>query len=249
LWREQPFQEESTPMTGESHSSEFVRAALAGQLSRREIARRAAVAGLSSAVIAALLANRAEGAAAQDESAEVTPGGEIVVGLNLEPDNLDPAVTPFAVSHWVMMNIYDTLVWRANDGTFHPGLAEEWETSEDGTVYTFTLRQGVNFHDGTPFNAEAVKFTFDHIVDPESHSGFAASLLGPYDRTEVPDEYTAEVHFREPYAPFLDSASQAFLAIVSPTAVQADRVAYLRNPVGTGFMKFDEWVQNDHISL
>jgi len=235
-------------MNGESNFSlkQLARVALSGRLSRRELARRAAAAGLSSSAIAALLAARAEGAAAQDEA---TQGGEIVVGLNLEPDNLDPAVTPFAVSHWVMMNIYDTLVWRANDGSFHPGLAETWEPSEDGTVYTFTLREGVKFHDGTPFNADAVKFTFDHIVDPESHSGFASSLLGPYDRTEVVDDRTAKVHFKEPYAPFLDSASQAFLAIVSPTAVQADREAYLRNPVGTGFMKFDEWVQNDHISL
>src|SRR5688500_4115391 len=222
--------EENDPMTGESKFDELARFALASRLSRREVARRAAAAGLSSAAIAALLAERGEGVAAQTPAAEGTPGGEIVVGLNLEPDNLDPAVTPFAVSHWVMMNIYDTLVWRANDGTFHPGLAERWEASEDGTVYTFELREGVNFHDGTPFNAEAVKFTFDHIVDPESHSGFASSLLGPYDQTEVVDERTARVHFREPYAPFLDSASQAFLAIVSPTAVQNDREAYLRNP-------------------
>jgi len=233
-------------MNGESNFSQLARVALSGRLSRRELARRAAAAGLSSSAIAALLAARGEGAAAQDEA---TQGGEIVVGLNLEPDNLDPAVTPFAVSHWVMMNIYDTLVWRANDGSFKPGLAETWEPSEDGTEYTFQLREGVKFHDGTPFNADAVKFTFDHIVDPESHSGFASSLLGPYDRTEVVDDRTAKVHFKEPYAPFLDSASQAFLAIVSPTAVQADREAYLRNPVGTGFMKFDEWVQNDHISL
>lgn len=234
-------------MIGEANFSRFLRAALSGRLSRREMTRRAAVTGLSVSAIAPLMTSRGGGAAAQSE--EANSGGEIVVGLNLEPDNLDPAVTPFAVSHWVMMNIYDTLVWRANDGTFHPGLAERWEPSADGTVYTFELREGVNFHDGTPFNAEAVKFTFDHIVDPESRSGFASSLLGPYDRTEILDERTAEVHFREPYAPFLDSASQAFLAIVSPTAVQSDREAFLRNPVGTGFMKFDEWVQNDHITL
>src|SRR5215212_11849021 len=179
-------------MNGESNFSQLARVALSGRLSRRELARRAAAAGFSSSAIAALLAARGEGAAAQDEA---NAGGEIVVGLNLEPDNLDPAVTPFAVSHWVMMNIYDTLVWRANDGTFLPGLAETWEPSEDGTVYTFTLREGVNFHDGTPFNADAVKFTFDHIVAPASHSGFASSLLGPYDRTAAVDDRTANAHF------------------------------------------------------
>lgn len=183
--------------------------------------------------------------AAQDPSS----GGEIIVGLNYEMDSLDPAVTPYAVAHWVMMNVFDTLVWRGNDGTFYPGLADSWEINEDGTVYTFKLKQGVTFHDGTPFDAEAVKFAFDHIVDPETVSGFASSLLGPYDHTEVIDEFTAAVHFTDPYAPFLDSASQAFLAIPSPTAVQADRNAFLRNPVGTGFMKFVEWVQNDHVTL
>jgi peptide/nickel transport system substrate-binding protein len=234
-------------MTTKSLHLDLLSGVLASRLDRRQLARRAALTGLSAPALAALVSIDQKTAGAQDENAE--SGGEIIVGLNLEPDNLDPAVTPFAVSHWVMMNIYDTLVWRANDGSFHPGLAESWEASEDGTVYTFTLREGVTFHDGTPFNADAVKFTFDHIVDPETRSGFAASLLGPYDRTEVLDELTAEVHFTEPYAPFLDSASQAFLGIVSPTAVQADREAFLRNPVGTGFMRFDEWVLNDHISL
>src|SRR6478672_1035650 len=106
------------PMVGDANFSRFLRAALSCRLSRREIARRAAAAGLSASAIAALMTARGEAAAAQDASgtppAAGTPGGEIVVGLNLEPDNLDPAVTPFAVSHWVMMNIYDTLVWRAN---------------------------------------------------------------------------------------------------------------------------------------
>ncbi|MCO5220320.1 MAG: ABC transporter substrate-binding protein [Thermomicrobiales bacterium] len=213
------------------------------QVSRRRLMQMAAATGLAAPAASGLLF--VQSVAAQDGES----GGEIVVGLDWEMDNLDPAVTPYAVSHWVMMNIFDTLVWRGTDGTFYPGLADSWEINEDGTVYTFTLKQGVTFHDGTPFNAEAVKFTFDHIVDPETRSGFASSLLGPYDQTEVIDEFTAAVHFSAPYAPFLDSASQAFLGIPSPTAVQADREAFLRNPVGTGFMKFVEWVQNSHIAL
>ncbi len=190
------------------------------EVSRRRLMQLGAAAGLSATAASGLLFVQSVGA--QDAES----GGEIIVGLNYEMDNLDPAVTPYAVSHWVMMNIFDTLVWRGTDGTFYPGLADSWEISEDGTVCTFKLKEGVTFHDGTPFNAEAVKFAFDHIVDPETLSGFASSLLGPYDRTEVIDEYTAAVHFTAPYAPFLDSASQAFLAIPSPTAVQADREAY-----------------------
>lgn len=210
--------------------------------SRRRL-MQASAAGMAASLAPGIL--YIDQVAAQDPAS----GGEIIVGLNYEMDSLDPAVTPFAVAHWVMMNIFDTLVWRGNDGTFYPGLAESWEINEDGTIYTFKLKQGVTFHDGTPFDANAVKFAFDHIVDPETRSGFASSLLGPYDRTEVVDEFTAAVHFTAPYAPFLDSASQAFLAIPSPTAVQADPNAFLRKPVGTGFMKFVEWVQNDHVSL
>jgi peptide/nickel transport system substrate-binding protein len=228
----------------DSMKGEVAQATLGREVNRRRLLQMVAAAGLAVPASAPGLLY-IQAVAAQDGQS----GGEITVGLDWEPDNLDPAVTPYAVSHWVMMNIYDTLVWRGTDGTFYPGLAESWEVNEEGTVYTFTLKQGVTFHDGTPFNAEAVKFAFDHIVDPETRSGFASSLLGPYDHTEVIDEFTAAVHFSAPYAPFLDSASQAFLAIPSPTAVQADREAYLRNPVGTGFMKFVEWVQNDHITL
>ena len=246
------------------------------RLSRRSAVRRAAVAGLSVPVIAGLLAacgnsssnstatsggsSSGSGSAStagatsastsgSSSSSTAKQGGSLTVGLNLEPDNLDPAVTPFAVSHTVMMNIYDTLVWRGDDGKFYPGLAQKWEASTDGKTYSFQLRNDVKFHDGTSFDANAVKFTFDHIVDPASHSGFAANLLGPYDHTDVVDAQNAKVAFTDAFAPFLDGASQAFLGVVSPTAVQKDPKAFLRQPVGTGFMKFQEWTEKDHITL
>ncbi len=183
--------------------------------------------------------------AAQEQAA----GGEITVGLDFEPDNLDPHVTPYAVAHTVMMNIYDPLVWRDNEGAFQPGLAETWEVSEDGTEFTFHLREGVTFHDGTPFDAEAVKFNFDRIADPATQSGFASTLLGPYDHSEVVDPLTVKVVFSAPAPGFLDGASQAFLGMVSPTAAQASGPDFGRNPVGTGFMKFVEWAPQDHITL
>ena len=239
------------------------------RMSRRDALRRAALLALASPLAGGLLAacggsnnstpttagggsGAASTSSASGGSGATTTakqGGTLTVALNLEPDNLDPAVTPFAVSHTVMMNIYDTLVWRGQDGTFVPGLATKWDVSSDGKTYTLTLREGPKFHDGTDFNADAVKFAFDHIVDPASHSGFAANLLGPYDHTEVVDSTTAKVVFTDEFAPFLDGASQAFLGIVSPTAVQKDKTAFLQHPVGTGFMKFDEWVLKDHITL
>ena len=180
---------------------------------------------------------------------EIVKGGQLIMGMNLEPDNLDPAVTPWAVSHSVMMNIYDTLVYENHDASFHPGLAESWEVSEDGLSYTFKLRKGVEFHDGTPFNADAVKFNFDRISDPETKSGFAVTLLGPYAGSDILDDHTITVNFETPFAPFLDGASQAFLGMVSPTAVEKYGEDYGINPVGTGFMKFSKWVRGDHIEL
>ena len=169
--------------------------------------------------------SQSTGSAAKPKS-----GGSLTFGLYLEPDSLDPAVTPYAVSHTIMMNIYDTIVWRSDAGDFVPGLAEKWEASTDGLTYTLSLRKGVKFHDGTDFDANAIKFALDHIVDPSTHSGYASTLLGPYDHTDVVDPQTAKVVFKAPFAPFIDGASQAFLGIPSPTAVKKDPKAFLPSP-------------------
>ena len=177
-------------------------------------------------------------------------GGELRFGLRTEPDNLDPAVTPWAVSHRVMMHVFDTLVWQdPSDLGFKPGLAESWQASPDGLAYTFKLRRGVKFHDGTAFNAAAVKFSFDRIADPETKSGFAAALLGPYAGADVVDEQTIRVRFKVASAGFLDGASQAFLGIVSPAAVKQQGKDFGLRPVGTGPFVFKEWVRQDHITL
>src|SRR5690606_30239214 len=94
--------------------------------------------------------------------------------------------------------------------------------SDDSTTYTFELRDDVTFHDGEPFNAEAVKVNFDRIVAPETASAQAASMLGAdfYDATTVVDEYTVEVKFTQPYAPFLQAASTAHLGFYSPAVLE-----------------------------
>ena len=177
-------------------------------------------------------------------------GGEIRFGQNNEPDLLDPARTAQASAFTVMISLYDTLVWFDPVGlAFTPGLAEAWASSEDGLTHTFTLRQGVTFHDGTPFNAEAVKFSFDRILDPELKSPFALTKLGPYQETVVVDEYTAQVVLTAPYPGFFDALSHTALAMVSPAAVAEAGEDFGRNPVGTGYMKFKEWMSNDHITL
>ncbi|MBC7259584.1 MAG: ABC transporter substrate-binding protein [Chloroflexi bacterium] len=176
-------------------------------------------------------------------------GGKITYGLTLVVSAIDPHQGLSSELGIFLTSVYDPLVWQTQEGEFVPGLAERWEVSPDGRVYTFYLRKGVKFHDGTPFNAEAVKFSFDRIVDPDLKSQKAINMLGAYDHTEVVDEYTARVYLKEPYAPFLDSVSQVYLAMVSPMAVQKWGADYRDHQVGTGPFMIKEYVAKDHITL
>ena len=177
-------------------------------------------------------------------------GNELRVGISNNVDTLDPNVTTFSSVGVIMLEVFTPLVIQQPLGTFHGGLAESWEVNEDATAYTFNLREGVTFHDGTPFNAEAVKFTFDRIADPETGSQLAVSLLGPYAETEVVDELTAIVRFSAPYAPFLNSASTPYLAPTSPTAVAELGEEYgLSMVVGAGPFQLESYVPNSEVVL
>ncbi len=168
-------------------------------------------------------------------------GGELTYALATRFDTLDPNVTTFSVVGRMAFHMFDQLVREPNPGQFVPGLAEKWEINATADEYTFFLRKDVKFHDGTPFNAEAVKFTFDRVVDPNTKSQAAFSALGPYQSSTVVDPYTVRVKFKSPYAPFLDSVSQPFLSPVSPTAVQKFGKDFGSNPVGTGPFKFESY--------
>ena len=175
--------------------------------------------------------------------------GKLIYGLTLVPSGIDPHVNASSELGIALTSVYDTLVWQAPDGSFVPGLAEWWEISPDGRTYTFHLRSGVTFHDGTPFNAEAVKFNFERIVDPATKSQKAVFMLGPYESSEVVDEYTVRVHFQEPFAPFLDSASQVYLGMASPAAVAKWGADYQMHQVGTGPFMMKEYIPGDHLTL
>lgn len=147
-------------------------------------------------------------------------------GGTLSGGKMDIHSSAFQATALVMRNSFDSLVYQKPDGSFVPWLAESWEVSEDGLQYTFTLREDVTFHDGEVFNAEAVKANFDHVVAPKTASADAASLIGYaetggfYVGTEVIDEYTVRVDFRQPYAPFLQAVSTAKLGFYSPATLR-----------------------------
>ena len=179
-----------------------------------------------------------------------TPPGVLIVAQIAEPKSLDPHAVTAVNDFRILMNVYDGLV-RYKDGTLEvePALAESWEISDDGTVYTFTLREGVSFHDGTPFNAEAVVFNFQRMLD-EEHPYYdtgpfpLAFFFSTVDTVEAVDETTVRFTLKEPYAPFLSNLAYPTGLIVSPAAVEAHGKDFGRNPVGTGPFKFAEWESN-----
>jgi len=153
------------------------------------------------------------------------------------------------VTNKVNINVFDPLIWQAPDLSYVPGLAEAYEVAPDGTAFTFYLRRDVRFHDGTPVNAEAVKFSWDRIMNPETKSKTALNQMGPFKQAVVVDEFTVRAEFNEPFAPFLDAASQSYCAPVSPTAVAKHGSDFAHNLVGTGPYMLKEWIDRDHITL
>lgn len=175
---------------------------------------------------------------------------ELRFGIGNNVDVLDPNLTTFSSVGTIMFHVFDPLVWQDPLGTFLPGLATDWTVNDDATEYTFNLRSDVMFHDGTPFNAEAVKFTFDRIANPDTGAQTAFSLLGPYKESEVVDDDTVIVRFNTPFAPFLNSISSPYLGISSPTAIESMGADYGQTDVvGTGPYMLDSYVPDSEVVL
>ncbi|HRP98899.1 MAG TPA: ABC transporter substrate-binding protein [Terrimesophilobacter sp.] len=192
--------------------------------------------------------------ATDDSTSRIVFGIE---GANLSDGHMDIHSTQLDVGSLVLRNTFDSLVYQRDDGSFAPWLATAWTVSPDGLDYTFTLRDDVTFHDGEPFNADAVKANFDHVVDPDTASAQAASLIGYADDggyylgTEVVDEYTVKVSFNQPYAPFLQGISLPQLGFYSPTVLENRRDELRAGgpgiTVGTGPFVLEEFVPGQEL--
>ncbi len=179
----------------------------------------------------------------------VSAKGELHYGLTLVPTGIDPHINASSELGIPLASVYDTLVFRDPAGGFVPGLAQRWEISADGLYYTFALRHDVHFQDGTPFNAQAVKVNLDRILDPANESQLARFLIGAVQSVTVVDDFTVRLGLSEPYTPLLDSLSQVYLGMASPTALKKWGKDYSFHQVGTGPFRFVEYVAGDHLTL
>jgi peptide/nickel transport system substrate-binding protein len=194
--------------------------------------------------------------AAGERPSEAQLANTLVVGLVAEPVALDPAQVTDLNSNRVGRRVVETLVAFADESTqIVPGLAESWTISKDGLNYTFKLRKGIAFHDGTPFNAQAVKFSIERQINPEHPASklgkypFAAYFFGNVKAVEVMDDATVRFILKEARASFLAVLTAGAASIVSPTAAMKAGLDYAVAPVGTGPFKFVQWDRGQRVVL
>ncbi|HEY2132694.1 MAG TPA: ABC transporter substrate-binding protein [Acetobacteraceae bacterium] len=181
--------------------------------------------------------------------AQSGPGLTITWG---EDDNgartYDPRVSSSRHEEQLICQLFDTLVASDGSNKLYPGLATSWDVPPDGMSITFKLRDGVSFHDGTPFDAAAAKFTYDSIVDPKLASESAITQLGPYAGSDVIDPHTIRIRYTQPFGAALASFADPTLSPVSPTAVQKlGNQGFARAPVGTGPFRFVSWADGAQV--
>lgn len=182
-----------------------------------------------------------------------TSGDSVVYAREQDSVTLDPALAQDEESYKVISNIFEGLV-RFIPGTneVEPCLAEAWRVSSDGLVWTFYLRRNVRFHDETPFNSEAVRFSVERQLPSQSLEGatYASFIFGMVDKVQCPDPYTVKFLLKYPYAPFLQNLAMPNAApIVSPTSASELGEKFGAHPAGTGPFCFDSWQKNKNIVL
>ncbi|TFC52794.1 ABC transporter substrate-binding protein [Cryobacterium sp. TMT2-17-1] len=187
------------------------------------------------------------------ESPEATrplTGGTLTYASgDAEPTCLDPHVGGNYPQALVSTQYLESLVSRNADGEIIPWLADSWTESADGLAWDFTLAAGVSFTDGTPLDAAAVQANIAHIQDPETASSTGYLALGKVTGTDAVSTNVVRLTLSEPDSALLESLSQPWLAIESPTALARSQDENCASPVGTGPFQVEKWVQQESITL
>ncbi len=187
---------------------------------------------------------------AEEKASSADSEKVLSIGISKEPANLNPILIPGLYGEALAGNIFDTLVsFKEDSSKAQPLLAKDWDITENGTVYTFYLRENVVFHNGDALTAEDVKYTVEAILDPENASP-SKEFFDPVEEIVVEDDHTVVFKLSSPYAPFLLALGNPTCGIVPKELVERNGMdEFDRNPVGTGPYKFAEWRPDDRIVL
>ncbi len=176
--------------------------------------------------------------------------GSLTVSSPQDPGSWDPIDTFLVNWASVATNLYDGLTYRGPDLQLKPGLATSWEQLDDGKRIRFHLRENVTFHNGEPFNAQAVKFTFDRLLGDEGKKGPQRSNYTAIDHVEIIDDYTVDFYLNAPDPVLLTKLAGYGAMIVPPKYIQEHGDAYFNtHPVGTGPFKFKAYSPKVSIEL
>jgi peptide/nickel transport system substrate-binding protein len=189
--------------------------------------------------------------AERGRGAEPKRGGTLTVVHGVDISYLDVQAAPGYETVWINMNIHNSLLTLDQDLKPVPDLAKKWEVSSDGLIYTFRLHDGVKFHDGTDMDAEAVKWNFEHMMEPKTKSAVRV-FYKDVKAVEVVDQQTVRFVLNEPnyMFPLIVGGYRYGFVVSSPTAFKTmSEQEYRMKPVGTGPFKFLEHVPNDRLVL
>ncbi|MFP3392934.1 ABC transporter substrate-binding protein [Brevibacillus sp. SIMBA_040] len=182
--------------------------------------------------------------ATEGQGEQAVKSDELKIGLDVDAGTMDPRLSRDTTAARVTDLVFDGLIRLSDKMEALPSLAEKWE-NPDPTTWVFTLRKGVTFHDGTPFTAQDVKFTYDSLLDPSFKAPYA-KLYAPIASVDVIDDSTVKFTLKQPYGPLL---SYLDLGIVPKHLAEKDPQAFSFNPVGTGPYKMVKWDKNSKIAF
>lgn len=177
--------------------------------------------------------------------AAVAQRGDVTIGIRLEPPHLDPTAGAAAsIGEITYANLFEGLTRIDRNGNVKPALAESWDVSEDGLIYTFHLRQGVSFHDGSSFEANDAEFTFDRALAEESVNP-QKSLLEPVESVKMIDPHTLRIVLKNPDTQFLFTLGLPAFVMVAKETADTNKT----NPNGTGPFRLARWSKGDRVDL